>query len=98
MRPIARRGAHTARWQSSSRRWEERRHHPSTILAGGADLDHTVAEAWGVWGEESREGRTYEGLIRSSFLVDADGRIREAWYQAAPERTVPLALEAISAA
>lgn len=57
-----------------------------------------MAEAWGVWGEESREGRTYEGLIRSSFLVDADGRIREAWYQAAPERTVPLALEAISAA
>jgi len=64
----------------------------------GAPTWTTVAEAWGVWGEESREGRKYEGLIRSSFLVDADGRIREAWDQAAPERTVPLALEAISAA
>ena len=63
-----------------------------------ADPDHAVAEAWGVWGEKSKEGRTYEGIIRSSFLVDADGRIREAWYQVAPERTVPLALEAISAA
>jgi len=75
-----------------------RRHHPSTILTGVANLDHTVAEAWGVWGEKSKAGRTYEGIIRSSFLVDADGRIREAWYQAAPERMVPPALEAISAA
>ena len=50
-----------------------------------------MAEAWGVWGEKSKEGRTYEGIIRSSFLVAADGRIREAWYQVAPERTVPLA-------
>jgi peroxiredoxin len=52
----------------------------------------------GVCGERTKEGRTYGGIIRSSFLVDADGRIREAGYQAAPERTVALALEAISAA
>jgi thioredoxin-dependent peroxiredoxin len=57
-----------------------------------------VAEAWGVCGERTKEGRTYEGIIPSSFLVDADGRISEAWYQVAPERTIPLALEAISAA
>jgi hypothetical protein len=65
-------------------RWEVRRHQPSTILARVADPDHAVAEAWGVWGEKSKEGRTYEGIIRLSFLVDADGRIREAWYQGRP--------------
>ena len=53
-----------------------------------------MAEAWGVWGEKSKEGRTYEGIIRSSFLVDADGRIREAWYQVAPEGRVPFAVVA----
>jgi len=38
-----------------------RRHHPSTILVGVADLDHTVAEGWGVWGEKSKEGRDVRG-------------------------------------
>ena len=39
-----------------------------------SDLDHKVAEAYGVWGEKSMYGRKYEGVIRSSFLVDEKGR------------------------
>lgn len=44
-----------------------------------ADEDHTVAEAYGVWKEKSMYGRTYMGIERSTFLIDAEGRIEEAW-------------------
>ena len=60
-----------------------------------SDPDHAVAETWGTWAEREREGRTFMGIIRSSFLVDADGRIERAWYRVAPEDTVPNALEAL---
>jgi peroxiredoxin Q/BCP len=60
-----------------------------------SDPDHAIADAWGTWGEKSRDGRTYHGIIRSSFLVDGDGRIERAWYSVKPEDTVPNALEAL---
>jgi len=61
-----------------------------------ADPDHAVAAAYGTWGEKSRYGRKYQGIIRSAFLIDEAGKIHEAWYQISPEETVPkarLALE-----
>jgi peroxiredoxin Q/BCP len=60
-----------------------------------SDPDHAIADAWGTWGEKTRDGRTYVGIIRSSFLVDEDGRIERAWYGVKPEDTVPNALEAL---
>lgn len=62
-----------------------------------SDPDHSVADAWGAWGDKTRNGKTYEGIIRSSFLVDEDGRIERAWYGVKPEETVPNALAALSA-
>lgn len=44
-----------------------------------ADEDHAVAEAFGVWKEKSMYGRTFMGIERSSFLIDAEGRIEQAW-------------------
>ena len=61
-----------------------------------SDPDHAVAEAWGVWGEKSMYGNTYMGVIRSSFLVDEDGRIRDAFYKVSPKDTVPKAREALA--
>jgi len=62
-----------------------------------SDLDHSVAEAYGAWGEKTkRSGETYFGIIRSSFLVDDDGRIEYAWSPVRPEDTVPNALAALS--
>jgi peroxiredoxin Q/BCP len=61
-----------------------------------SDPDHTVAEAWGVWGEKSREGTTYMGIVRASFLVDEHGRISHAWYAVKPEDTVPNARAALA--
>ncbi len=60
-----------------------------------SDPDHAVADAWGTWGEKSRDGRIYMGIIRSSFLVDEEGRIEQAWYGVRPEDTVPNALQAL---
>jgi peroxiredoxin Q/BCP len=60
-----------------------------------SDPDHATADAWGTWGEMSREGRTYVGIIRSSFLVDEAGRIERAWYGVKPEDTAPNALAAL---
>lgn len=60
-----------------------------------SDPDHAVAESWGTWGERSKDGETYDGILRSSFLVDEDGRIERAWYRVKPADTVPNALEAL---
>ena len=62
-----------------------------------ADTDHAVAEAWGTWGEKTYKGKTYLGIIRSSFLVDEEGRIERAWYKVKPEDTVPEAQAALAA-
>ena len=60
-----------------------------------SDPDHAVAEAWGTWGEKSLYGKKYKGVIRSSFLVDEEGRIVDAWYKVSPKDTVPRALKAL---
>lgn len=61
-----------------------------------ADADHAVAEAWGTWGEKKKNGNTYMGIVRSSFLVDEEGRIERAWYGVKPERTVPEATASLA--
>ena len=44
-----------------------------------ADEDHAVADRFGVWVEKSMYGRTYMGIERSTFLLDGQGRIVQAW-------------------
>lgn len=61
-----------------------------------SDADHGVAAAWGAWGEKSMYGRKYEGVIRSSFLIDEKGNITHAWYNVKPADTAPKAQEALS--
>ncbi len=43
------------------------------------DADHAVAEKYGAWGEKSLYGRKYLGIIRSTFLIGADGKLLKAW-------------------
>jgi peroxiredoxin Q/BCP len=62
-----------------------------------SDPDHAVADAYGAWGEKRMYGRTYEGIIRSAFLVDEHGRIEQAWPKVSPKDTAVLALEALAA-
>ena len=60
-----------------------------------SDPDHQVAEAYGAWGEKKMYGRTYEGIIRSHFAVDGEGRIMELEIKVKPETTADLALRLI---
>ena len=54
-----------------------------------ADTDRKVAEAFGTWGEKSMYGKKLMGIIRSSFLVDEEGKVMHAWYNVKPLDTVP---------
>jgi peroxiredoxin Q/BCP len=63
-----------------------------------SDPDHAVALAYGVWGEKKNYGKTSLGIIRSSFLIDEDGRIERAWYKVAPSDTVANAQKALAGA
>lgn len=42
-----------------------------------ADTDHSVAEAYGVWAEKTMCGRKYMGILRTTFIIDAEGRIEK---------------------
>ena len=44
-----------------------------------ADADHAVAEKYGVWQEKSRYGRKYMGIVRTTYLIDADGKVAKRW-------------------
>ena len=45
-----------------------------------SDEDHAVAEAYGAWGEKKNYGKVYEGLIRSTIVLDEEGKIALAQY------------------
>ncbi|MEI7592663.1 MAG: thioredoxin-dependent thiol peroxidase [Actinomycetes bacterium] len=62
-----------------------------------SDVDHQVAEAFGVWGEKKNYGRTYMGIIRSAFLIDERGKIEQAWYKISPANTPVKLLDALAA-
>jgi peroxiredoxin Q/BCP len=44
-----------------------------------ADADHAVAETYGVWQEKTRYGRTYMGIARTTYLIDAAGKVAQRW-------------------
>jgi peroxiredoxin Q/BCP len=60
-----------------------------------SDPDHRVAEAYGAWGEKKSFGKTYDGIIRSHFAVDEQGRVMEFKFKVKPETTANLALKLI---
>ncbi|HWG56116.1 MAG TPA: peroxiredoxin, partial [Gaiellaceae bacterium] len=55
---------------------------PFTLLA---DPEHRVAEAYGVWVEKSMYGKTSMGVERSTFVIDADGRVAKALRKVKPD-------------
>ena len=68
---------------------------PFTLLV---DEDHAVAEAYGAWGEKSMYGKKYMGIIRSHFVIDAQGHIADAQVKVSPKDSVALALATLEAA
>jgi peroxiredoxin Q/BCP len=66
---------------------------PFTLLA---DPDHEVAEAYGVWQQKSRYGRTYMGVVRSTFVIDGAGNVTRALRRVKPETHADDVLEILS--
>jgi thioredoxin-dependent peroxiredoxin len=59
----------------SHRKFKQKYSLPFPLLA---DTDHAMADAYGVWIEKKNYGRTYMGINRSGFVIDADGRLAAA--------------------
>ncbi|WP_448629808.1 thioredoxin-dependent thiol peroxidase [Cellulomonas soli] len=45
-----------------------------------SDLDRTTLDAWGAWGEKTLYGKTVTGVVRSTVVVDEEGRVTHAQY------------------
>lgn len=50
-----------------------------------SDEDHKVAEAYGVWKEKSMYGKKYWGIERSTFIINEEGVVEEAWRRVRPK-------------
>jgi peroxiredoxin Q/BCP len=61
-----------------------------------ADEDHRVAEAYGVWKEKNMYGKKSMGIERSTFLIDEDGKILEAWRKVSPKDHAELVRQALA--
>ena len=44
-----------------------------------SDPDHKMLESYGVWRGKKFMGRSFEGIVRSTFLIGADGKIEQVW-------------------
>ena len=63
-------------------RFKEKYGLPFTLLA---DVDHAVAELYGTWVEKSMAGKTYMGIERSTFVIDADGIVVKVMRRVKPD-------------
>ena len=68
---------------------------PFTLLS---DEDHAVADTYGAWGLKQNYGKEYMGLIRSSFLIDPDGRIAKVWPKVKADGHAAQVLDALNEA
>jgi thioredoxin-dependent peroxiredoxin len=50
-----------------------------------ADEDHSVAEAYGTWGERSRGGKTFWAVERTTFVIDPEGRVAKVFPKVSPD-------------
>jgi peroxiredoxin Q/BCP len=64
---------------------------PFTLLA---DTDHSISDAYGVYGEKKFMGRTYMGVKRMTFLIDEKGKIKKIFEKVHPEEHAQEVLEA----
>ncbi|WP_137133882.1 thioredoxin-dependent thiol peroxidase [Rhizobium sp. FKY42] len=72
-----------------------KKHGLGIILA--ADEEQVAANAYGVWKEKSMYGKTYMGIERSTFLVDADGNLARIWPKVKVAGHAQEVLEAVKA-
>ena len=66
----------------SHRKFKEKNKLPYALLA---DEDHSIAERLGVWAEKMMYGRKYWGVVRTTFVIDAKGRVAKVFEKVKPE-------------
>jgi peroxiredoxin Q/BCP len=54
-----------------------------------ADTDHAISRAYGVWKRKTLFGHKYMGVVRTTFLIDPDGRIARILEDLKPEEHAP---------
>ncbi|MDD9957125.1 MAG: peroxiredoxin [Anaerolineaceae bacterium] len=74
------------------RQWIDDEGFPFDLLS---DPQHEVLEAWGAWGERSMYGNKYMGVIRSHWVIGADGVVEDAQVNVSPKNSVKRALAAL---
>jgi peroxiredoxin Q/BCP len=78
----------------SHKKFAEKYGLPFTLLA---DEGHAVADAYGVWGTKKFMGREYEGVMRTSFLINPEGKIAKVYEGVKPEQHAEEVLADLSA-
>ena len=68
--------------EASHQKFKTKYELPFTLLA---DPDHQTAEAYGVWREKRNYGKTYMGVERSTFVIDADGQVAKVMRRVKPD-------------
>lgn len=61
-----------------------------------ADEDHAVADAYGTWGEKRMYGKTYMGVQRATFVIDAEGKVAKVFPKVSPKTHDDVVLEALA--
>jgi peroxiredoxin Q/BCP len=78
--------------ESSHLEFKEKYGLPFTLLA---DTGHEVAEDYGVWVEKTNYGKTYMGIERSTFVIDADGKVARVMRRVKPDTHAREVLDAL---
>jgi peroxiredoxin Q/BCP len=76
----------------SHRKFKDKFKLPYALIA---DTGHRIAEQYGVWGEKTMFGRKYLGVLRTTFVIDQDGRIAKVFEKVKPEEHAPAVAAAV---
>jgi peroxiredoxin Q/BCP len=80
--------------QKSHTKFKKKYDLPFTLLS---DEDHSVAQAYGVWGPKKFMGREYEGILRTTFVIGPEGEIKKVFENVKPANHSQEVLAAVSA-
>lgn len=78
---------------AANAKWKAEQNFPFMLLS---DPDHAVAVAYSAWGEKSMYGRKYMGIIRSHFIIDADGNFEDVQLKISPKKSIEKAVKHLS--
>ena len=82
VRPVRERLEHVRIIRQLQAKFRRKYQLPFPLLA---DVDHAVATAYGAWGEKSMYSRRYMGVLRNTYVIGPDGRIKHVFQKVKPK-------------